>query len=613
MKKHIDFSPDLKLPVDVVTQTLAFLAKRGAGKTYSAGKLAEGMFEAGGQVIVIDPVGNWYGLRLSADGKGEGLKIPVFGGGHGDIPLEPTAGRLIAKVLVENGISVVLDVSHMRKGPQKEFIADFAEEFYELKKGSPSPVHLFVEECQRFVPQKVWKGAERMLGAMEDLIKLGRNYGIGVSLISQRPQAVNKDVLNQTECLVVLQTIGTQERKAITDWIVEKGIDVAEAMRELPSLPTGTAFVWSPGWLGILKRVKIGRKRTFDASATPKFGEKPVKPRDLTPVDLASIKDQMAATIKKAAESDPKALRKRVAELEGLVAAFRTKEIRDIDKKLKTMSTVEKVKEVPVLSAKEREALESLAREAGRIHTKATDVVEKFGSIAQTLHTQMQALASSLNSMATSLRGRVPTAPTALANTHINKSKLMSVPSGKLHPSPRPRPARPPPDEAGEGRGLSKGAREMLKALVARNCTYETNASLTRTQVATLAGLSPTSGTFNTYLSALRSNALIGENRDGMFISAAGLAFLGDDIPAQPTSTDELVSLWSSKLSGKAKDMLRTMVGQYPEWMTKEQLGEAVDISSTSGTFNTYLSALRSNGLVESEHGQIRASESLFL
>lgn len=605
--KHIDFSPDLKLPVDVVTQTLAFLAKRGAGKTYAAGKLAEGIFGAGGQVIVIDPVGNWYGLRLSADGKGEGLKIPVFGGRNGDIPLEPTAGRLIAKVLVENGISVVLDVSHMRKGPQKEFIADLAEEFYELKKSAPSPVHIFIEESQRFVPQKVWKGAERMLGALEDLVKLGRNYGIGVSLISQRPQAVNKDVLNQTECLVVLQTIGTQERKAISEWVTEKDLDVD--LRDLPSLPIGTAWVWSPGWLNILKKVKIGEKQTFDASATPKFGEKPVKPRDLTPVDLVSIREQMAETIKKAAESDPKALRKRVSELEALVRVLRETEIRNIDKRLDAKVRVE-TKEVPVLSAKEREAVEALAREAGRLHERAGSVVEKMGSMADSLHTQMNALTTAMSSLTSTLLSRVPT---PAANAHIMKSKPVSVPSGKLT-SPRPRPVRPPPDEAGEGRGLSKGGREMLKALVSRNCTYETQATLTRTQMATLAGLSPSSGTFNTYLSALRSNAFIGEQRGGFFITAQGLAFLGDDVPSQPNTVEELVDLWSSKLSGKAKDMLRAMVGHYPEWMSKEQLGEAVAISSSSGTFNTYLSALRSNGLVESDRTSgLRASDSLFM
>jgi len=63
--KRIDFSPDLQLPLDAVTQTFAFLARRGAGKTYGAGKLAEGMLGAGAQVVVLDPIGNWYGLGES--------------------------------------------------------------------------------------------------------------------------------------------------------------------------------------------------------------------------------------------------------------------------------------------------------------------------------------------------------------------------------------------------------------------------------------------------------------------------------------------------------------------------------------------------------------------
>ncbi len=46
---------------------------------------------------------------------------------------------------------------------------------------------LHVEEAQLLVPQRVMRGGERMLGAFESLVKLGRNFGIGVSLISQRP------------------------------------------------------------------------------------------------------------------------------------------------------------------------------------------------------------------------------------------------------------------------------------------------------------------------------------------------------------------------------------------------------------------------------------------
>jgi hypothetical protein len=53
-----------------------------------------------------------------------------------------------------------------------------------------SPLLCVWEESQEFVPQKVYADAAKMVGAMEWLIKIGRNFGIETALISQRPQAV---------------------------------------------------------------------------------------------------------------------------------------------------------------------------------------------------------------------------------------------------------------------------------------------------------------------------------------------------------------------------------------------------------------------------------------
>ncbi len=85
----LPFSRELAFPDDVVTQTLAFLARKGAGKTYAAGKLVELLLELGVQCVVIDTVGNWYGLRIAGDGQGKGFDVVVLGGLRGDIPLEP--------------------------------------------------------------------------------------------------------------------------------------------------------------------------------------------------------------------------------------------------------------------------------------------------------------------------------------------------------------------------------------------------------------------------------------------------------------------------------------------------------------------------------------------
>ena len=60
------------------------LAKRGAGKTHSAAVLVEEFVAAGGQVVILDPVGAWWGLLAAAGGEAPGLPFAVFGGDHAD-------------------------------------------------------------------------------------------------------------------------------------------------------------------------------------------------------------------------------------------------------------------------------------------------------------------------------------------------------------------------------------------------------------------------------------------------------------------------------------------------------------------------------------------------
>src|SRR4051812_9684829 len=99
------------LPIDACTQTFAFIARKGAGKTYAAGKLVEELMDAGVQVAILDSVGNWWGLRVAEDGKSPGYDIPVLGGLRGDIPLEASGGALIADILADSGQSLIIDIS----------------------------------------------------------------------------------------------------------------------------------------------------------------------------------------------------------------------------------------------------------------------------------------------------------------------------------------------------------------------------------------------------------------------------------------------------------------------------------------------------------------------
>jgi len=99
--KTMTFARGLKMPLNAVTETFAFLGRRGSGKTYAASRFAEELLDHEAQTIILDPVGNWYGLRLDATGKKAMWDIPVFGGEYGDVPLTKSSGELIARLVVE--------------------------------------------------------------------------------------------------------------------------------------------------------------------------------------------------------------------------------------------------------------------------------------------------------------------------------------------------------------------------------------------------------------------------------------------------------------------------------------------------------------------------------
>ena len=183
----------------------------------------EQLLDAGVQVVVIDYVGIWFSLRLEADGKTPSqYDIPVLGGRHGDVDLSPSAGAVVAEALAERRSSAILDVSLFSKADRARFATDFAEAFFRAKKQHRSPCLVVLEEAQRYVPQRVFKGQERMLGAFEEIAEVGRNFGIGLFLISQRPQKINKDVLNLADNLLAFRTIGKHERVALEEWVQEK-------------------------------------------------------------------------------------------------------------------------------------------------------------------------------------------------------------------------------------------------------------------------------------------------------------------------------------------------------------------------------------------------------
>lgn len=550
---------NLTLPAEAVTQTFAILAKRGVGKTYTASVLTEEMLKVGLQVVVADPIGVWWGLRASADGKREGLPIVVLGGDHGDVPLDATAGETIAGLIVEERLSVVLDLSRFRKGEQTRFMSDFCERLYHKNR---APLHLVLDEADAFAPQRPMKGQERLLGAVEDIVRRGRARGLGVTLVTQRSAVLNKDVLTQAEVLVALRTIAPQDRNAIDEWVKVHGTPEQrdELMQSLPSLPIGAAWFWSPGWLDIFKRVKVRARETYDSSATPKVGQKLRPPKKLAEVDLSKLRARIATTIEKAKAEDPRELRRRIAELEQQARQMATARPR-----------IERV-EVPVLRAAD-------VRQLMHAVTKLSETGTALASIAQEI--------SAAISKAGANGGQPRTA--AAQNGRVPRIESRPV-----------RQQRAPAPSADVK--LSGGERKILAALA----QYPRGRS--KTQVAILTGYSHKGGAFNNYLSALRSKGLIEGSGDNLRMTASGLA----TGPYEPLPTgQELINYWLSQLGKAERSTLRILIDAYPSALTKEEVASRAGYEPSGGGFNNALSKLRTLELIQGR-GELRAADEFF-
>lgn len=572
----LKISKDLELPLDAMTQKIAFLGRTGSGKTYAASKLAEEMLRANGQIIIIDPVGVWWGLRLLEDGKSPGIPITIFGGLHGDVPLEPSGGRLVADIIVDRGISMILDVSQFESDADKtRFATDWADRFFFRKKSSPSAVFIAMEEAQEFMPQNTMKGEERMLHAFNRLWKLGRNFGIGGAIITQRPQEVNKKALNMTECIFAFQMTGPQERKAIEGWIAEKGLEL-DIAGDLPKLDIGTAHVWSPQWLRISETVAIDRKRTYNASSTPVVGQRAGE-RHLAPIDIEKLRTEMKATIERAKENDPAELKRRIRQLEA-----------DL-KKAKPAHPAEDAKAIA-----DRRAFDLRMMAFTKYIARQKSEIETFMRAVMKLKTSI-----------------VDDFPLDNYLKEQAKRPHISPPPGESLRRPEirayKRSSAQIPGDFGDRQKLPAGARRLLSAL-----TQWAPNGMPEGQMRTHAGLKKNTGSYSNYKSSLRQLGLIEERGGLYFATQEGLDYVGH-VPPAPASTDEVLAIWMPKLAAGAKRMLEALIRHAGNPISDEDLRIEAELSN-SGSYSNYKSHLKTAGLIIVERGTVAANrENLFL
>ncbi len=568
---------NLKLPVEAVTQTFAILGIRGSGKTNTAVVMTEELLAAKQQVVVIDPVDVWWGLKSSKNGKQPGFAIPVIGGDHADVPLDGAAGSVLADFVADSRASVILSLRHLSMNDQRRFAGDFAKRLYDRKGEQRSPLMLMVDEADEFCPQRIPHGHEAMFGAFDRLVRRGRSSGIGVTLISQRAQVINKDVLSQMETLIAMRVLHKLDRKALEAWIEAHDTEGRreEFLGSLASLGKGDAWIWSPSWLSIFRRIHVRERTTFDSSSTPETGGRAVAPRELAPVDLEKLRESLAQQIEKAKADDPKILRQRIAELE---------------REMRRSTPPPPVDASTIQQAEQRGFERGLAagkRESDRI---ANAWKRAHGHLDQ----------------ATALMGQV-IADVSLRSAEVDQNLRADSPSAA--PARRAQPATTSPKMGSTPSvGLTGPEQRILDAIAWMESIGVDSPE--QTAVAFLAGYTIGGGAFNNPRGALRTKGLVEYAGDCIQLTAAGRN--SAHFPDSVLDATELQRRVFERLPGPESRILAALIEVYPGSISNDDLARAAGYTPNGGAYNNPRGRLRTLGLIDYQGGEVRARDLLF-
>lgn len=586
-------APAPAIPDAALDNHLAILGKTGAGKTTAAKGLVERLLDRAERVCIIDPTGVWYGLRANADGTPSGYGVLVFGGDHADLPLDPAQGEAIAGIVGSSSTPAIIDTLHLTVGERTKLFTAFATSLLRHNKGR---LHLVIDEAHLFAPQQGGnrdpKSAE-MLHAANNLVATGRGRGIAIIMISQRPAKLHKDSLSQAESLIAMRLTGPHDRSAVEDWMAGQAppSQVTGIVSSLPKLVTGEALIWAP-LQDVLQIQRLPRIKTFDSSRP--LGADEDAPR-LAPIDVASIRAVLEA------------------EVETAIAGT----------KAKSGAKPRRAGTAPVAEPpRESTAHQQAAYEEGYLwgfrkgfkagHRSAwliiRNVVAEQEEVDKTSEVVPEASPNWRDELQKHRRPLPPYAFTADGKVLLPRALRPAKPARLTADEVREltrlgQPLRPPSPA-----GVSPGPeRKPLAALVAASPR-----GMTEAEWAIAAGFKRSGGTWSTYRSRLRSAGLIDRSDEGRwFATVEGIAAAGGTVEPIPPTVEGRIEFWSRRIGTSPARMLQILAETYPKSMQKFELANTMDMAMRGGTFGSYLSRLRSAGLIEDAGMGVRASAAL--
>lgn len=210
---------------DLCNSNLGIFGDSKSGKSWVTGLLAEGIHVAGYQALLIDPEGDFRGLR----------SLPGIIALNGDGDELPSAA-VVVTLLEEASISVVLDLSAYPVEKRNAYLTELLHRLRPLREHKFRPQWIVLEEAQQFLPPE----GNGVSAVIEPMLAQG-----GWTFVSYRPDRLTESVRSSiNHCL--LARLSDEE--------------AVEAVNRLVTIPDTTLLAQTPNahiWLCGKKLVRL--------------------------------------------------------------------------------------------------------------------------------------------------------------------------------------------------------------------------------------------------------------------------------------------------------------------------------------------------------------------
>lgn len=579
----------LCFPEKVLDAHAGVLGKTGAGKSSAMRHVVEHLLTHKKRVAIIDPKGDWWGLKSSSDGKGPGFPVVAFGDFKSDqdvsdVPVNEASGKDVAELIIDGNRPAIIGFRGWYTAHMLRFWIDFAKGLFHGNRGE---FYLFIDEVQNFAPKGSTRTIEGQGGLSlhwcNRLLAEGRGLGINIWIGSQRPQKVHNDTLDGCETLVAMRSVHPAAREALNKWMQgaadkEKSAIVLDA---LGAMKRGEAVIWSPEIEFGPEKVEFPMFTTFDSFAPPQL-QKKVHRKGWASVDLDVVKAKLARIVEEKEQNDPKLLHNRIHELERSLHQMEGRV--SVSGPVETVE-VEVIREIPVFEAGQFEEIEKLEM---RLVETGRDFWKKVEALQETMNT------AGVAAMHPNNQGR----EMAPVKSSRSPGQGLALPSRESSPKPPPAPKAEPGKVYTPIVHPGEVTAPQQRVLNALQWWYKAGVEAPNRYMLAFAAKFKVGGYFTDLVSSMKTADLVSYPSPGVVTLTGKGQALCDPSNEVPTRRRLIEMTLETIKKEPQRKIFRACVEAWPSDLNREELAERAGFK-VGGYFTDLVSSVKTAGLIE--------------